>query len=347
MALKGRILQRAELYFQKEGENEARHVTTWEAYTAICAELKEGTGIDYLKYENRIFLKEQDFPIKGNDIKEWPEKESQVGPGRLFFCVHPDCDFTRIKNLESGKAKLIIQTYGTTHLPEQGKHFLDKAEKYGLKVLYCIKSHVHDLLIHHGYWDRDECERIVGRFDSHPALWGYYLLDEPDAGEEDPKVGVSMELQREIHDAFRGWTDKPLVIALRGGTRGWHLIDFSLWKIIANYYVFDGTGHCWGEEPLEALKGSAKQIQTFRNEHDVDFLGFMFQSSSHPATGHEPPLYGTKVPLGEIENQFNVLNEFELFPKLVAMYGWNGGDFDPMRNDEIYEEIKALFNKIK
>jgi len=156
-----------------------------------------------------------------------------------------------------------------------------------------------------------------------------------------PSAGVSMELQKEIHDAFREWTDKPLVIFLRGGTVGWHLIDFSLWKILADSYVFDGTGECWGMKPLAYLDMLAKQERVFMDEHEVDYLGFVFQSSNHMDPG------GPEIPLGEIENQFIVLQEYELFPEGIGMYGWSGGTFDPERSEELRTEIKELFDKIK
>lgn len=332
--MKGKIVQDAKLYLQKEGEEEIRHIENYSDYVKICKEL--GIKTDSREYRDTDSMK------KGKPIKHWPEKESKVGPGRLFFCVHPDCDFQRIKDVGA----TLIHTY-MWDPRNQGQQFLDKAQEQGLRVLFDIKSQIHDQLRHGKPWIRQECEYIVNKFDDHPALWGWYILDEPDAGTDDPAVGVSMELQREIHDAFRGWTDKPLVIALRGGTRGWHLIDFKLWKIIANTYVWDGTDKCWGMEPLDALRLVGTQERAFMDEHEVDFLGFMFQSSSHPATARKPPLEGTKVPLGQIENQFNVLNEYGLFPKLVGMYAWSGGDFDPQRSDELRDEIKALFDKLK
>ena len=153
-----------------------------------------------------------------------------------------------------------------------------------------------------------------------------------------------MELQKEIHNTFRNWTNKPLLICLRGGTKGWHLIDFSLWEIISCCYAFDGTGKCWGMNPIAYLDMVGKQEYDFMQEHEVDFWGFMFQCDSHPAT--DIGKYGTKVPLGEIENQFNILNKHSLFPKGIANYAWSGGDFDPHRH-EIYNEIKDLFDKIR
>lgn len=333
--MKGKIVQDAKLYFQKEGEEKIRHIKTWEAFEAVCRDLGITTA-----YNERTFLGV--LPPIGRPIMEWPEKEVKVGPERLFFCVHPDCDFQEIKDTGA----TLVCTYMWDPRNE-GQQFLDKAQEQELRVLFDIKSQIHDQLRHGKPWIRQECEYVVNRFNDNPALYGYYLLDEPDAGDEDPKVKVSIQLQREIHSAFRRWTKKPLVIALRGGTVGWHLIDFSLWDIITNTYAWDGTGKCWGMQPLDALKLVGTQERAFMDEHDVNFLGFMFQSSSHPATQRKPPLYGTKVPLGQIENQFNVLNGYGLFPELVGMYAWNGGDFDPARSPELRQEIKALFDKIK
>jgi len=128
---------------------------------------------------------------------------------------------------------------------------------------------------------------------------------------------------------------------------GWNNVPIgSLDLIIPDAYVFDGTGQCWGDKPLDYLRIVAEQERAYLDEHNLDIaVMFMFQCDSHPAVANG--LYGTRVPLGEIENQFDVLKDYDLFTAGVAMYGWNGGDFCPNRDGEIYQEIKKLFDKIK
>jgi len=232
----------------------------------------------------------------------------------------------------------VIHTY--EWLTDQEAPFLDKADKYGLKVLYCIKNHIHDPIRHGKPWKPEECEKRIKRFNSHPALWGWYLFDEPDDGT------ISKETQKEVISFFRDRTDKPLVTTLRGGTEGWDNVPIaSLDLIIPDAYVFDGTGMCWDKKPLEYLKWVGELERDYLDKHKLNIpMMFMFQCDSHPATSLG--LYDTKVPLGEIESQFNVLQEYDLFNAGVAMYAWDGGDFCPNRDEKIYQEIKNLLNKI-
>lgn len=279
----------------------------------------------------------------------------EVGSERLFFCVpeHADflkvrlfaatADFARIKNVGA----TIIHTYGTNWLPDSGQYFLDNAEKHGLKVLYCLTGLIHHPIKIGQPWNRENCRILVEKFDTHPALWGWYLLDEPDLGVVDPTHGVPLWLQKEITDAFRSWTDKPLVIATAGGAGGYHLIDFSLYDlIIPDAYVFDGDDDCWGMKPLDYLDFAASTIRDYIDEHEIttQFM-FMFQCDSSPATSQGR--YGTKIPLGQIKNQFDAIYSHNLFIPGVAMYAWDGGDFCPNCNDEIYNEIKQFFFRIK
>lgn len=277
----------------------------------------------------------------------------KVGPKRLFFCVPAEADSLQIRTFAAtadfarikAVGATIIHSYGMVWLPDQGQEFLVRAHRNDLRVLYCIKGLIHDYIRAGKPWDKWGCETIVEKFDDHPALWGWYVLDEPDAGIDHPEAEVSMELQKEIHDTFRLWTNKLLVIALRGGTKGWHLIDFSLWKIISDSYVFDGTGECRGMKPLDYLDMVGQQEWNFMQEHEVDFLMFIYQCDSSPATGAGN--YETKVPLGQIKNQFQVMNKYELFPEGIAVYAWDGGDFCPNWDGEIYNEIKIFFSELE
>ena len=156
-----------------------------------------------------------------------------------------------------------------------------------------------------------------------------------------------METQQEIYDFIRARTEKPITSVLRGGTKGWHLVNLDLCDfIMADAYVYDGTGQMWGQEPLAYLEAIAKQERKYLDENCPDKpMMFVFQTCSSPAT--DAGNYGTKLPLGHIEEMFNILAEYNLFSFGIGGYGWSGGDFDPMRNDKLYQEIKNLFDKIK
>ena len=337
--MKGKILQRAELYLQKEGENKARHVKRWSDYVRICDELGTGTA-----YDERTFLDDHEFPSLGKPITEWPENNPnyKIGPERMMFCVPPDCDFKRLKEL----GVTVIQHYSIYWEPEYGKQYLDKAAKHGLKVLYYLGALTQDLIRQGKAWRKEECERIVKLFHSHEALWGWQCWDEPDGGSDNPAFIIPMQVQWDVCKCVRANSDKPFVNTLRGGTRGWHLCNLNLWDIIMpDVYVYDGSGKMWGVEPLVALENSARQCSAYLKDYPDKPVMFTFQCSDDIAISAGN--YDTKVPLGEIENQFNVINKYKLFTGGVGMWAWNGGDFCPNRDVSIYNEIYDLFYKIK
>ena len=344
MELEGKIIRGAELYVVEKGK--ARHITTWEVYVAFCME-KFGK---VLTASAIISLSKDEFPEEGRRITEWPEKEFEVGPERLFYCVPPDCDFQRLADLEVTVIhEYSIYWHGYPNHHDFGHSYLDNAQKYGLKVMYDLKAMLEDNMRAGHPWDKDNLARIIGMFDAHPALWAWKLYDEPDGGMDDPKILIPMQTQQEIHDFIRARSQKPLTCALLGGTRGWHLVNLDLFDfIMPGCYVYDGTGEMWEMEPLQALELVTKQERKYLDENYPNKpTMFTMQTCDSPATGADPPNYGTKVPLSHIEEMFSILREYNLLKVGISGYGWSGGDFDPMRNDELYTEIKNLFDKLE
>jgi hypothetical protein len=333
------IIQSARLYIYMSGNmgGKLRWIKT--------ARIFEKMGLTWKA--KRIYLDDEEIKsLEGKPISEWPEPSYKVGSEKLVWCVPLECDFQHI--VDAGFTA--IQTYGPYWQPNHGRDFLDKAHNHGLKVLYSAKSHVHDLLRQGKNWDKDTCKWMVDEFDSHPALWAWIYFDEPDAGDDSPKHLVPMELQREIHNAFRSWTDKPLTTVVRGGTRGWHLVDFSLFDfIMADSYVIDGNPCIWDWEPCitwrDALHIVGQQEREYLDTHMPD-MPFMFVFQSSDAVAIAAGNYGTRIPECKIQEQFDILNQYQLFSAGVAMYPWSGGDFDPMKEKSLRLEIKKLFEKI-
>jgi len=276
-------------------------------------------------------------------------KEPQIGPERIMFCVPPNADFQRIKDL----GITVIQHYSiywehySIHRElKYGKQYLDKADSYGLKVLYYMGAMIQDLIRQGKPWSKEDCKRLIENFDKHPALWGWQAYDEPDGGSDNPSFIIPMEIQKEVHDSLKAYGMKKLFAnTLRGGTRGWYLVDLSLWDVIMpDCYVYDGTGQMWGMEPLEALEVSAKQCSEYLENYPEKQVIYMFQACDQPAedSGH----HNTQVPSGHIEQQFRVLERYNLFTGGLSLWAWNGGYFSPCMSSKLYIEIKNLFDKI-
>ena len=333
--MKGRIIQDARLFLQKNGEAKMRHVKHWPDYEKICGEL--GISTDYSK---RTFLEPKDMPPEGRPITEWPEKESQIGPERVMFCVGPDDDFTRIAAL----GITIIQSYELPYI--NTLHFLDRALDQNLKVYYSIASRVGNEILRTGSWDRNEVARIIEKCKDHPALFCWHVVEEANlAGRH-----ISHEVQKEIYDFFKNRDSHPVTQTLAGGTSNWDEINFDAMDFITpDTYAYNGTGKMHGKDPLPYLAEVGRQEREYLDKNDITKpIMFLFQCCDEPAVHHDPPIENSKVPLGHIEDQFNVLKPYGLFTLGVGCgWAWNGGFFGPGTSDEMYEEVKSLLDKIK
>lgn len=337
--LEGKIIQIADLFVYENGA--LRHVKLpWEKFEQFC--IDKNLKHDFAK---RAFLTREEMREhkEGRAYTDWPEKEPEVGPERLFFCVPQTANFERIADCGG----TIVQAYGLVWPPNDPEIYLRKAEAANLKVIFSVKPYVHDLLRDDQPWDREGCRKTVVKYRDYSALCMWYPFDELDAGVDDPRAGVSKELQNEIVSCLKEWSGKGVATSLRGGVKGWHLLDFELYDlVIPDAYVFNGTGMIWDQKPLDYLRFVADQERAYINKHGIETpIMFMGQCDSHPAV--DKGLYGTKVPLGEIQNQIDILKEYDLLTPGIAFYGWDGGDFCPNRDDEIYEEIKTVLTKIK
>jgi hypothetical protein len=86
------------------------------------------------------------------------------------------------------------------------KAYLDSAERRGLKVLASPGTSAG------ARFDANRARQIVARFDSHPALWAWYLVDEPDLN------GVSPTAVRQAHRFLKNvGALKPTALVLYQG----------------------------------------------------------------------------------------------------------------------------------
>ena len=114
------------------------------------------------------------------------------------------------------------------------RDFLDAAETNGLRVLASPGSHAGPKI------DAAEVRSTVSRFDRHPALWSWYLIDEPDMHR------VSPEKVEEAHRTVkRAGASKPTSLVLyRGDEAQWYgnIADITMvdrypvpWLPLANF----------------------------------------------------------------------------------------------------------------
>lgn len=351
--MKGRILQRAELYLQKEGENKARHIEKWKNCVDICHEL--GIKPDC---HNWTYKTKSEFPPEGKPITEWPEEESQIGAERVMFCVGPNDDFVRISAL----GITVVQSYELpylglrkfesipqsrfklSHSIRSGISFLDKARNANLKVYYSIASMVHNQILATGTWNRNDVAEIIESCKGHPALYCWQPIEEANLWNRD----ISFEQQKEIYDFFKARDNHPVTQTLAGGTSNWHKINFEAMDFLTpDSYVYDGTGEMWGLEPLAYLAEVGRQERTYLDSKGITKpVIFIMQCCDEPAVHHDPPIENSKVPLGCIESQFDTLKPYNVFTGGFGYWAWDHY-FGPATSDEMYNEIKQFLGKVK
>lgn len=335
--MKGRIIQSAKLYFQKEGSSDIRHIRDWWIYEAICKEL--GINTDY---NQRTFL--VDLPTENSPITDWPEKEPvyQVGPERMMFCVGPDMDFGRIADL----GITVIQSYEASYHIER---YLNEAERHGLKVLNSVVQ-LQQEIIDTGTWNRENMQAQIEACRGHPGFYGWHIFEELNISDKK----VNHITQKQVYDFFKERDpDHPVTQTLSGfvkasnGGLDWDYVNFDALDFITpDLYPYDGTGHAWGMKPLVALKLGAKQEREYLDGKNITKpVMFTFQCCDEPAVGAGN--YGSKVPLGHIEEQFRVIEKYGLFSGGVSLWAWDSGYFGPETSDEMYQEVKSLLDKIK
>lgn len=335
--MKGKIIQDAKLYLQKEGDERIRHIKTWKVFEAICKDL--GISTDY---KARTFLGV--LPPIGRPIKEWPEEEAKVGSMVLMYNVPELADKKRV----AAMGVTHILDYGTEWMHGQGQDFLDSClDEHGepfIHVIYSLKSSIHDKIRAGKPWNRDSVAGLIERFNGHPAVSGWYILDEHDS--RNPEI--SYAIQKEIVKFIRDRSDKPITWALRGGTVGWPYCDLSLIDfLITNTYPYNGSGKLWEfDEPLDGLDLVGKQQQEYLKDFPDLKTMFLIQCCDEPAVEHKPSYKNTQLPLGKVRDIWERVKPYGINTQGVGFWGYNHGYFGPESSKEMYEEVKLLIDEL-
>lgn len=104
--------------------------------------------------------------------------------------------------------------------------FLDAAQAAGLKVLASPGTSAGPK------FDAAKARAAVDAFDYHPALWAWYIIDEPDM------TGVSPDQVREAQRTLkRAWAHKPTALALYKGQEALHFGNIADLTMIDRYPV--------------------------------------------------------------------------------------------------------------
>lgn len=262
----------------------------------------------------------------GNDEGPTASTLSQASTGnvRLMFCVGPDADFNRVRQANVN----IIQKYGGAD-----ESYLNKAQEYGLGVLYSIKYLVHDPMRGKSSsecWDtweqiKPQVQAVVTTYKDHPALFGWYVLDEPNLY----GCGIPKDLQQEIYNSIKSWDpNHPVTMAIAGGpgdlgydSVNWNAVDI----IIPDVY-------CYGASGLVDLNWAASNLRHYFDEHGINVpVIFTIQACSEPGGSWQ----------GRIRDQIDVVVRYGLATGGIGMWAWGDGVEGPGDSDRTFGEVSA------
>jgi hypothetical protein len=149
-----------------------------------------------------------------------------------------------------------------TVIAHPSKQYLDAAHASGLKVL------AHSGIVSGGKFNPLEARRRIEEYDRHPALWAWYLVDEPDLHGIHPQV--TKEMQRTFK---RGRARKPTVLVL---SSGWAAADYKS----ADILMVDHYPVPWG--PLAAFGREVRVTRTAVPDKPVGGIVQAFDWSNYP-----------------------------------------------------------------
>jgi len=254
------------------------------------------------------------------------------GPGvsgiHLMFGVGMGEDHNRARNCECN----LIYEYGPL-----GRAWLDKAAAAGLWGLYNLKYLIHDELDNTtddaekwNIWNSKKAEvaAAINEVKDHPALYGYYTLDEPNGG---GARAVPLDLQQEIYDFIKS-VDPDHIVAVNivaSGAAGYEPVNFdALDVLIPDQY-------CFGANGLPDLVFGTNNLRTH-----LDSIGFnkpiifLIQACDNGGSSWE----------GHVRDQIDIVLNENLATGGIGIWNWNlpGG---PGRSDRSFNEVRDAWGK--
>ncbi|MFQ5834825.1 MAG: FlgD immunoglobulin-like domain containing protein [bacterium] len=215
------------------------------------------------------------------------------------------------------------------HSDEVIEDFLELCDQYGFKVFVPLPYYDKETDI----LNRAEIERQVKRWKSHPAVYSWYILDEP-ASQRIPK-----SRQEEFYNLVKSLDTRPVSIAVRGSNseekwqsyfteRAFDLLFFAMYPYVkggeatVNLYMNLGItrflSHKEGDYPVIPV------IQAFYDSDESDYLN----------------------PTHHLQEMYEVFEDYQLVSNGLAFYAWRpGGNRIGIRADNsLYNEVKEIIS---
>ena len=212
---------------------------------------------------------------------------------------------------------------------EHIENYLDLCNQFGFKVFVPLPYYDNETKI----LDKDEIRRQVERWKSHPAIYSWYILDEPVLHE------VPGALQKEFYDFVKSMDSRPISMAVNGTNSA------GKWKTYFNEEAFDILFLV----VYPYVKGTAQYAEFYMNLYISRFLSF--KEEDYPIIPVIQAFYDSDEseifnPKGHLQEMYQIFENHELVSYGLAFYAWRpGGNLIGIREDiSIYNEVKELIS---
>ena len=204
---------------------------------------------------------------------------------------------------------------------------LDLCYQYGFKVFVPLPYYDKET----DFLNRPEIERQIQKWKSHPAIYSWYILDEPVLNKV-PKAS-----QEEFYDLVKSLDTRPVSIVVTGSNtdgkwqsyfteKAFDLLFFAIYPYVKggaeyvnlymNLCITRFLPHKKGDYPVIPV------IQAFYDSDESDFLN----------------------PTGHLQEMYEVFEDYQLVSNGLAFYAWRpGGNQIGIRADaSLYDEVKEV-----
>ncbi len=206
---------------------------------------------------------------------------------------------------------------------------LDLCYQYGFRVFVPLPYYDKDT----DFLNRAEIERQVNKWKSHPAVYSWYILDEPISHR------VSKASQEEFYNLVKSLDTKPVSIAVTGSNTNeeWRSYftekAFDLLFFVMYPYVEGGTEYVNVYMNLCISRFLAHKTEDYRV---IPIIQAFYDSDES----------GYVNPTGHLEEMYEVFEDYELVSNGLAFYAWRPGENQiGIRADpSLYDEVKELIS---
>jgi len=207
--------------------------------------------------------------------------------------------------------------------------YLDLCYQYGFKVFVPLPYYDKET----DFLNRAEIERQINKWKSHPAIYSWYILDEP-ASHRIPKAS-----QEEFYNLVKSLDTKPVSIAVRGSN------SEEKWQSYFTEKAFDLLFFAM----YPYVEGGTEYIDIYMNLCITRFLSY--KKGDYPVIPIIQAFYDSDEsdylnPTHHLQEMYEVFEDYGLASNGLAFFAWRpGGNRVGIRADtSLYNEVKELIS---